>query len=102
MSEIIQIGITAILALMNIVLIVERASMLDQHKAKEDKLLEENSRLVKAIIAKNANEYVMTTSIDKVPSEQKAPADPDLIPEESLNDEQFFDSIGKQLKDTKN
>lgn len=76
----------------------ERSSVVEQHTKKEDKLLEENSRLIKAIIAKNANDYVMTTSIDKVQPEVKRPTDPDLIPEEALSDEEFMESIKKQTK----
>ncbi len=54
--------------------------------------------VVKAVIAKNANDYVMTTSIDKVAPEQKQPTDPDLIPEESLSDDEFMETIGKVNK----
>lgn len=61
-------------------------------------LIEDNSRLIKAIMAKNAHEYVMTTSIDKVPKEVATPRDPDEIPEENLNDDEFFKAIGKTLE----
>jgi hypothetical protein len=40
----------------------------------------------------------MTTSIDKVAPEEKPPTDPDLVPEEAISDEAFFDAIGKGLK----
>ena len=62
-------------------------------------LIEDNSKLIKAIMAKNAHEYVMTTSIDKVPSEVAAPKDPDEIQEENLSDDEFFKAIGKGLKE---
>ncbi len=78
---------------------VERFFYSEQVKRKEDRLLEENSRLIKAVMAKNANDYVMTTSIDKVAPETKPPADPDLIPEESLTDDEFMQAIHKDVKE---
>ena len=77
---------------------VERYLFARQSRQEKDKLLEEMSRLVKAVISKNANDYVMTASIDKVPTEEKLPTDPDLVPEEQLTDEEFMDSIGKGKK----
>lgn len=79
-------------------LLIERSRLADQFSKKEDKLLAENSRMVKALISKNANEYVMTTAIDKVPEEPKIQQEPDTIPEENLSDEEFFESIKKQIK----
>lgn len=70
--------------------------------SKEKKvLIEDNSRLIKAIMAKNAHEYVMTASIDKVAPEVATPRNSDEVPEESLSDDQFFDAIGKGLKEDK-
>src|SRR6266566_2394287 len=93
MNDLISVLIIAILGLVIVSQIFERFHVVDQHIKEKDKLLEENSRLVKAVIAKNANDYVMTTSIDKVPSEIKEPVDSDLLPEESLSDEEFMASI---------
>jgi hypothetical protein len=98
MNDILFIAVFVILDGIIAFQILERFHIVDQHIKEKDKLLEENSRLVKAVIAKNANDYVMTTSIDKVPAEAKAPPDPDLVPEESLSDEEFMDSINKQVK----
>ncbi len=81
-----------------IALLVERHFMLKQHITEKDKLLEELSRATKAVISKNANEYVMTTSIDKVAPEEKAPVESDLIPEESLNDDEFMQAINRDIK----
>lgn len=88
------------LALVGVVIIqgIERYFYGEQVRRKEEKLLEENSRLVKAIIAKNAQDYVMTTSIDKVPSDEPVPPEPDLVPEESLSDEDFMKALHKDLK----
>ncbi len=88
----------AILFIVIILLLADRYFAAEQTKKREDRLLEENSRLVKAVISKNANDYVMTTSIDKVAPEEKPPTDPDLVPEEAISDEAFFDAIGKGLK----
>ena len=81
-----------------ILLVADRYFIVEQHQKKEDKLLDELSKALKAVISKNANDYVMTTSIDKVAPETKAPPSPDEIPEESLNDDQFFKAIGNSLK----
>lgn len=67
-------------------LLVHRWFLDEQHRKEKDKLLEELSRATKAVIAKNANEYVMTTSIDKVASEEKPPTPQDEIPEEALSE----------------
>lgn len=95
------ISVIFILALVFVVvaLIFDRFKYAEQAQTREDRLLEENSRLVKAIIAKNAQDYVMTTSIDKVPSDDKPKPSSDIIPEESLSDDEFFDAIGKKLKE---
>ncbi len=86
--------VTVVLGMMIIALMLERTFIVDQHKAKEDKLLEENSRLVKAVIAKNANDYVMTASIDKVAPEEKPKIDPDLVDPDDLSDDEFDKSLG--------
>lgn len=62
-------------------------------------LIEDNSKLIKAIMAKNAHEYVMTTSIDKVPKEVALPKDSDEIQEENLSDDEFLDAIKKGNKE---
>lgn len=89
-----------VLALITVIVFqaVERYFFAEQYKKMQDKLLEELSRATKAVIAKNANDYVMTTSIDKVATEDKPTVDPDLVGEEELNDEEFMKSIGKQVK----
>lgn len=78
-------------------LVVERHFFTKQVQLEKDKLLEELSRTVKAVIAKNASDYVMTTSIDKVPTEPTAPLSPDLVPEESLTDDEFMTAINKDI-----
>jgi hypothetical protein len=78
-------------------LLVERHLFIKQVNEEKAKLLDELSRAVKAVIAKNANDYVMTASIDKVAPEEKPPLDPDLVPEESLSDEEFMKAINKDV-----
>ena len=93
--------ILSIIALIIVIvfLLADRYFIVEQHQKKEDKLLDELSRMTKAVMAKNAHEYVMTTSIDKVPKEETTETkDPDEIPEEALDDEQFFQAIRKTNK----
>ena len=78
-------------------LLIERHFLVQQVNEEKGKLLDELSRAVKAVISKNANDYVMTASIDKVAPEEKPPLDPDLVPEESLSDEEFMEAINKTL-----
>src|ERR1035437_9708259 len=78
-------------------LLVERHLFIKQVYEEKAKLLDELSRAVKAVIAKNANGYVMTASIDKVAPEEKPPLDPDLVPEESLSYEEFMKAINKAV-----
>ena len=80
-------------------LVYDRWAFADREEREKKVLLEELSRATKAVIAKNANDYVMTTSIDKVPRETAEPVDPDLVQEESLSDDQFMEAIGKRVKD---
>lgn len=89
-----------IIAFITVVVIqaIERYFYGEQARQKENKLLEENSRLIKAVISKNAQDYVMTASIDKVAPEEKAPQETDLLPEESLSDEEFMKAIHKDVK----
>lgn len=91
------VAIFSLLAVI-ILLLVDRYFIVEQHEKKENRLLEELSRATKAVISKNANDYVMTTSIDKVSPETAIPRDPDEVPEESLSDDAFFEAIGKGLK----
>lgn len=81
-------------------LLVDRYLLTEQHRKEKDKLLEELSRATKAVISKNANEYVMTTSIDKVPIEEKPEPDFDEVPEEALSDEEFMKAVQKGNKDS--
>lgn len=94
--DLILLFVCCILVLVIVFLLIERAKLFDQFKTKEDKLLDENSRLVKAVIAKNANDYVMTTSIDKVVKEEKEERDPDLVSEDEMTDEEFMRAIDKR------
>jgi hypothetical protein len=73
---------------------VERYFHTQQVQKEKTKLLDEMSKLVKALISKNANDYVMTTSIDKVAPEEKAPQDPDLIDPDQLTDDEFDSALG--------
>lgn len=75
-------------------LLVERYFTASEVRKDREKLLDELSKAVKAVISKNANEYVMTTSIDKVPVEDKPPKDPDEIELDTLNDDEFDKAIG--------
>ncbi len=82
-----------------ILLLIERYFINEQHRKAEDRLLEELSRATKAVIAKNANDYVMTTSIDKVAPEVPTPPDTDLVNEDELTDDEFIENINKQVKE---
>ena len=95
MIEYILIGV---LCAVIILLIADRYFIVEQSQKEKDKLLDELSKAIKAVISKNANEYVMTTSIDKVPSEPAAPSEPDEIPEEALSDDEFYKAVGKTNK----
>lgn len=79
-------------------LLADRYLSNEQHQKEKDKILDELSKAIKAVIAKNANEYVMTTSIDKVAPEEKTVAPPDIVPEESISDDEFFEAIQKGNK----
>ena len=92
--------VIAILAGVIIMLVVDRFFIVEQHQKDKDKLLEELSRAVKAVISKNANEYVMTTSIDKVAPEERKVVSPDEIPEESVSDDDFFKAVSKGLQNS--
>lgn len=92
------IAILALVAVM-ILLVLDRYFFTEQQQKQVKELLEDNSRLVKAVMAKNAHDYVMTTSIDKVPTEVAAPKSPDEIQEETLTDDEFFNAIKKGNKE---
>lgn len=67
----------------------------DQLNKEKKELLEELSKAIKAVIAKNANEYVMTASIDKVPTEtEEKDVEPDEVPIDTLSDDEFDQAIG--------
>ncbi len=78
-----------------IFLIAERYFLVEQNQKQQDKLLDELSRMSKAVISKNANDYVMTASIDKVAAEEKPKADSDMIDPDTLSDDQFIEAIKK-------
>ena len=75
-------------------LIIERYFINQQFQAEKEKLLQELSKAIKAVISKNANEYIMTTSIDKVPEERQEEPNSDIIAEEELSDEEFDEALG--------
>ncbi len=93
-EAILFLSIIVVMGLVIVAQILERFHIVDQHTLKENKMLEEQSRLVKAIIAKNANDYVMTTSIDKVAPEEKPKINDDLIDPDALSDDEFDKSLG--------
>ena len=95
MIEYILIGV---LCLVIVLLIADRYFIVEQSQKEKDKLLDELSKAIKAVISKNANDYVMTTSIDKVPSENKPLSEPDEIPEEALSDDEFYKAVVKSNK----
>ena len=90
-----------ILALIIIALLIDRHLFTEAQRKEKQILLDELSRATKAVISKNANEYVMTTSIDKVAPEPAIEHEPDEIPEESLSDEDFFKAVEKANKPQK-
>lgn len=96
-----MIDYIAIFSLLGVIvlLLADRFFIVEQHEKKETKLMEELSKALKAVISKNANEYVMTSSIDKVAPEERKTVTTDEVPEEALNDDQFFEAIGKNLKE---
>lgn len=98
MIDYILLGVIISLVVIVLLLLADRFFLIDQAQKEKDKLLDELSKAIKAIIAKNANEYVMTTSIDKVSSEEKKPKETDEISEESLSDDEFYEAVGKSLK----
>lgn len=97
----IDLVVTFILLGVIVLLLADRYFIVEQHQKKEEKLLDELSKATKAVISKNANEYVMTASIDKVAPEEKTVVEPDEIPEEALSNEDFFEAIGQTLKASK-
>ena len=96
MNEIISL---LILDIVIIALLVDRYLTLEQFKKEKDKLLEELSRATKAVISKNANDYVMTTSIDKVPTENPSKLNNDLVDPDMLTDDEFMKAINKEVKE---
>lgn len=82
-----------------IFLLVDRYLLTEQHRKEKDRLLEELSRATKAVISKNAHEYVMTSGIDKVTPEPAIENDPDEVPEEALSDDEFLKAVQKGNKE---
>ena len=82
-----------------IILLVERYLIVNQHNKEKDKLLDELSKMSKAVISKNANDYVMAAAIDKVPKEEPQKLSSDLVDEETLSDKEFMQTIGKGLEE---
>ena len=78
-------------------LLYERHSLTGQHTKEKDRILDELSRTNKALISKNANDYVMTTGIDKfVPDKTPAKMEPETQPLETASDDEFMAAIRKQ------
>lgn len=88
-----------ILGVIIILQLVERNFHLLMQQKKEDKLLDELSKAIKAVISKNANDYVMTTAMDKTPMEEKIKTNDDFVAEESLSDEEFMKTINKGISE---
>ena len=93
-----QIGLVTFLLLIILYLLFERATIITQSQEEKNKLLEELSRTVKALISKNANDYVMTTSIDKVPTEEKAEEVDEEVPLDMVDDDAFDKALGIKRK----
>lgn len=68
--------------------------MVDQEKKEKKTLLDQLQAQNRALISKNANDYVMTTSIDKVMTEEKAEKPEEEIQEEQLSDDQWYKRMG--------
>jgi hypothetical protein len=99
-----MIDYVAIFTLLGVIvmLVADRFFIVEQHQKDMSRLLEELSKATKAVISKNANEYVMTTSIDKVASETKEPVNTDQVDPDSLSDDEFDESLGIKRSAPKN
>ena len=85
-----------ILALL-IVIVVEFFFMqwvIDQEKKEKKTLLDSIQAQNRALISKNAHDYVMTTSIDKVITDEKSAKQEEEIQEEQLSDDQWYKRMG--------
>ncbi len=86
-----------ILALL-IVIVVEFFFLqwvIGEEKKEKKTLLDQLQAQNRALISKNAHDYVMTTSIDNVIKDEKiVEKELDEIPEESLNDDQWYKRMG--------
>ena len=82
-----------ILALL-IVIVVEFFFMqwvIQEEKKEKKTLLDQLQAQNRALISKNAHDYVMTTSIDKVMTDEKVQKEEsDEVPEETLSDDQWY------------
>lgn len=83
-----------------IYLLFDRASLIESYQKEKDRLLDELSKAIKAVIAKNANEYVMTTSIDKVaPEDKKEESEEEQeVPLDAISDDEFDTALGIKRK----
>lgn len=88
------IGLIGILLVIILLLLFERASILDQAASEKSRLLDELSKAIKAVISKNANDYVMTTSIDRVASQEQKEEEPEEVPIDTLSDDEFDKALG--------
>lgn len=78
-----------------ILLFYDRWVILDRAQKEKERLLDELSKAIKAVISKNANEYVMTTSIDKVDKEEKEDIQEEQeVSLDSLSDDEFDEALG--------
>jgi len=86
-----------ILALL-IVIVVEFFFLqwvVDQEKKEKKTLLDQLQAQTRALISKNANDYVMTTAIDKtMTDERKEPAQEQEVQEEQLGDDEWYKRMG--------
>ncbi len=68
--------------------------VVDQEKKEKKMLLDQLQAQHRALISKNANDYVMTTSIDKVMTDEKRPEQPEEIQDEQLSDDEWYKRMG--------
>lgn len=69
---------------------------LGEEKKEKKELLVQMQAQNRALISKNANDYVMTTAIDKTMADEKAPLNPEdeMIDETQLGDDEWFKRMG--------
>ena len=69
--------------------------VIEQEKKEKKSLLDQLQAQNRALISKNAHDYVMTTSIDKVMTDEKTQQEEsDEVPKESVSDEVWYKHMG--------